>query len=253
MKNVTLNVKLRSFTKMCVVAFALGAYAFAGSAFTSRTVNVVVATTPANCSLSNGVLSNSTFNYSTVCFTRIDSPAIDFVQQYISNEDENLQRMKVWGKRYFDMYDNILSQCGVPQELKYLSVIESQLERKIKSPVGAAGPWQIMACEARRVGLKVNSRVDERMDFTKSTYAAAKILNELHGLFGDWLLVVAAYNCGEVRVQQAIKKSGSKNYWDLQQYLTAQTRAHVKRFIGTHYIFEGNGGLTTMTADEIYS
>ncbi|HEX8279495.1 MAG TPA: transglycosylase SLT domain-containing protein, partial [Segetibacter sp.] len=107
------------------------------------------------------------------------------------------------------------------------------------------------ADEARRLGLRVTGRTDERTDFLKSTTAAARILKELHSQFKDWLLVVAAYNCGAGRVRQAIRKSGTNNFWNLQAYLPAETRAHVKRFIGTHYVFEGNGGLTTMTASEI--
>jgi membrane-bound lytic murein transglycosylase D len=108
-----------------------------------------------------------------------------------------------------------------------------------------------MAGEATRMGLKINSRVDERTNFNKSTHAAARILKELYSQFNDWTLVIAAYNCGAGRVRQAISKSGSKNFWTLQAYLPAETRNHVKRFISTHYIFEGSGGLTTMTALEL--
>jgi membrane-bound lytic murein transglycosylase D len=88
------------------------------------------------------------------------------------------------------------------------------------------------------------------MNFYKSTHAAAKLIKELYETFGDWLLVVAAYNGGVGRVKQAIKKSGSKSFWDLQYYLAEETRMHVKKYIGTHYIFEGGGGWTTMTAAE---
>lgn len=101
------------------------------------------------------------------------------------------------------------------------------------------------------MGLVINRRRDDRTNFYKSTHAAAKILKELHAQFNDWLLVIAAYNCGAGRVRQAMRQSGSNNFWDLQAFLPAQTRNHVKRFIGTHYVFEGNGGLTTMTASEI--
>jgi membrane-bound lytic murein transglycosylase D len=88
------------------------------------------------------------------------------------------------------------------------------------------------------------------MDFKKSTKAAAQLMKELYGIFGDWLLVVAAYNGGVNRVKDAIRESGSKNFWELQSYLPEETRNHVKKFIGTHYIFEGGGGWTTLTAQE---
>ncbi len=121
----------------------------------------------------------------------------------------------------------------------------------VVSSAGAVGPWQIMAEEARNRGLKINSRVDERTNFFKSTHAASKILKSLDKQFHDWLLVIAAYNCGAGRLRQAIRKSGSKDFWDLQAYLPRETRNHVKRFIATHYLFEGSGGLTTMTAAEV--
>jgi membrane-bound lytic murein transglycosylase D len=106
-----------------------------------------------------------------------------------------------------------------------------------------------MLDEAKRFGLKTG-RVDERMDFYKSTTVAARLMKELYGKFGDWLLVVAAYNSGAGRVRQAIRKAGSRDFWDLQYYLPEETRNHVKKFIGTHYAFEGKGGWTTMTAAE---
>ena len=128
-------------------------------------------------------------------------------------------------------------------------MIESHLTPGLVSWAGAVGPWQLMDDEARRFGLRVG-KVDDRMDFYKSTHVAARLMKELYGEFGDWLLVVAAYNGGAGRVRQAIRKAGSKDFWDLQYYLPEETRNHVKKFIGTHYIFEGSGGMTTLTAAE---
>ena len=91
---------------------------------------------------------------------------------------------------------------------------------------------------------------DERTNYTKSTIAASKLLKELYGQFGDWLLVIAAYNAGVGGVKNAISKAGSKNFWQLQMYLPEQTRTHVKKYIATHYFFEGTGGWTTLTASE---
>jgi membrane-bound lytic murein transglycosylase D len=181
--------------------------------------------------------------------TQINPRAIAFVQDYIKKQGRELERMKSWAKPYFDVYDNILSLYGIPTEMKYLSVIESHLQSGLVSWAGAVGPWQIMDFEAKRLGLRVGIN-DERTDYIKSTHAAAKLMRELYSEFNDWLLVVAAYNGGAGRVRQSIRKSGSRNFWDLQYNLPEETRNHVKKFIATHYVFEGGGGWTTMTAAE---
>jgi membrane-bound lytic murein transglycosylase D len=181
---------------------------------------------------------------------QLNPRAVSFVQEYIRKQGKELDRMKSWGKPYFDLYDNILSLYNIPREMKYLSVIESHLSAGLVSWAGAVGPWQLMDYEARRFGLRTGSRVDDRMDYYKSTHAAAKLMKELYEEFGDWLLVVAAYNGGAGRVRQAIRKAGSRDFWNLQYYLPEETRNHVKKFIGTHYVFEGGGGWTTLTASE---
>jgi membrane-bound lytic murein transglycosylase D len=103
---------------------------------------------------------------------------------------------------------------------------------------------------ARIFSLKVTAKHDERTHFYKSTVAAARYLHDLNILFDDWLLVLAAYNSGPGPVYAAIKKSGSRNFWKLQSFLPEETRGHVKKFIGTHYFFEGRGSVTTLTKDE---
>jgi membrane-bound lytic murein transglycosylase D len=164
--------------------------------------------------------------------------AISFVQSYIEKEGAGLRKMKTWAKPYFNLYDQILIANGIPVELKYLSVIESHLSSQVISWAGAAGPWQIMPAEATRLGLKLLPN-DERMDYQKSTQAAATILRELYQQFGDWLLVVAAYNGGAGRLSKVIEKKKTKDFWALQYELPLETRNHVKKFIATHAIFEG--------------
>jgi len=197
------------------------------------------------------LFSASYFDPAKPYVAQLNPRAIPFVENYIRTRKAYFEKMKFWGKPYFDVYDGILNQYGLPKELKYLSVIESALIPGVVSCAGAVGPWQIMEDEARRMGLRIDSHVDERTSFYKSTHAAARILKELHKQFNDWTLVIAAYNCGAGRVRQAIRQSGSSNFWDLQAYLPLETSNHVKRFISTHYIFEGSGGLTTMTASEL--
>ncbi|WP_431217796.1 lytic transglycosylase domain-containing protein [Puia sp. P3] len=128
--------------------------------------------------------------------------------------------------------------------------MESNLKSSAVSRVGAKGPWQLMPQTARELGLKVNHSVDERKNYTKSTRAAALYLRDLYKELGDWLLVIAAYNTGTVKVNQAMRRSGSRNFWDLQYYLPAESRNHVKKFIGTQYTFEGQGSVTTLTRQE---
>lgn len=168
---------------------------------------------------------------------QLNPKAVSFIQSYMEKQGPALQKMKTWAKPYFNLYDQILIANGVPTTLKYLSVIESSLDAGVVSWAGAVGPWQIMPEEAKRLGLKL-SPVDERTDYEKSTKAAATILRESFSEFGDWLLVVAAYNGGAGRVRQAIKKKGSKDFWDIQYELPLETRNHVKKFIATQYVFE---------------
>ena len=181
---------------------------------------------------------------------QLNPRAISFVDDYMAKHRKGLEKLKGWGRPYFDMIDAVLTYHGLPKELKYLAVIESYLKTYAVSWAGAVGPWQFMPATGRRFGLKVNAYVDERTDYYKSTHAAAKYLSELFNLYNDWLLVIAAYNGGPGNVNAAIRKSKSKNFWDLQHYLPAESRDHVKKFIATHYIMEGDGGITTLTKDE---
>ena len=189
-------------------------------------------------------------NATTATIHTLNPKAISFVQDYMETEGARLTKMKGWGKPFFDKINDIFTMRNLPVELKYLAVIESDLRSSATSRVGAAGPWQFMAQTARELGLKVNRSVDERRDFVKSTHAAAKYLNELFDIYGDWLLVIAAYNGGPGNVNAAIRKSGSRNFWELQNYLPSESRKHVKKFIATHFIMEGSGGVTTSTKKE---
>lgn len=177
---------------------------------------------------------------------QVNPNAESYMQDYLRLHSNNLIKMKGWGQPYFNLIDNILSQYGLPRELKYLAVIESNLNSGATSWVGAGGPWQFMPYTARDYGLVVNRVFDERRDYYKSTHAAARYLLTLYSQMHDWLLVIAAYNGGPGRVYSAIKKSGSRNFWSLQYYLPEESRNHVKKFIATHYIMEGSGGITTI-------
>ena len=180
----------------------------------------------------------------------LNRQAATFVSGYLQKNDYALQKIKNRSQPYFKIIEAIFQQHGIPAELKYLAVVESELKRTAVSPVGAAGPWQLMPVTARELGLKITSKNDERKHYYKSTNAAAKYLKRLYTAFDDWLLVIAAYNSGPGTVYKAIRQSGSRNFWKLQHFLPAETRGHVKRFIGTHYYFEADGSETTLTKAE---
>ena len=199
----------------------------------------------ANLFLYNKAVSNKPYQ------AQINPRAISFVEEYIRKQGKSLEKMKVWGKPYFDLYDQILFNYGIPKEMKYLSVIESHLGAGGTSWAGAVGPWQLMPGVAKEYGLQVGGYLDQRTDYFKSTHVAARIMKKLYAEFNDWLLVVAAYNCGNGCVRSAIRRSKTKDFWQLQYFLPEETRNHVKKFIATHLIFEGAGGFTTMTAAEV--
>lgn len=176
----------------------------------------------------------------------------EYINNFASRYSQHLQIMISKGQPYFVMVEKIFRENGIPEEMKYLAVIESSFNTNARSRVGAVGAWQFMSGTARIFGLSVGKKVDERKDFYKSTVAAAKFLNELYDQFGDWLLVVAAYNCGPGGVQRAMAASGRSDFWGMQYFLPAESRNHVYKFIATGYILDrfnnffgvGNGDVT---------
>ena len=203
----------------------------------------------ANSSDSSVILSKSG-SYAAAPEIPLNQHITAYVKRFLQREQESLLKVQQRSSRYFVMIDSIFEKYDLPEELKYLAVVESELKTKVVSRSGAAGLWQLMPGTARSFGLKVTSKRDDRKHSYKSTIAAAKYLKTLYTQFGDWLLVIAAYNGGSGTVLKAIRKSGSRNFWQLQYALPMETRVHVKRYIGTHYFFEGEGGLTTLTKKE---
>ena len=204
------------------------------------------------------LFSKFSYNSSLPYSSQVNPLAENYMQDYLRAHGNSLIKMKSWGLIYFNLIDNIFAQYGLPKELKYLAVIESNLNTGATSWVGAGGPWQFMPYTARDYGLVVNRNYDERRDYFKSTHAAARYLLTLYKQMHDWLLVIAAYNGGPGRVYEAMNKSGSKDFWALQYYLPEESRNHVKKFIATHYIMENdiarttqtnNGGFFTSTGD----
>jgi membrane-bound lytic murein transglycosylase D len=162
-----------------------------------------------------------------------------YVKNYIHQNTANLYNIKKRSGLHFSIIDSVFKPFQLPTQLRYLAVVESELKTKAVSRVGAVGLWQLMPETGRLLGLKINAHCDERKNDYKSTRAAAIHLRDLHKQFGNWLLAVAAYNCGEVPIYVAIRQSGSRNFWKLQSRLPAETREYVKKFIASCYYFEG--------------
>ena len=176
--------------------------------------------------------------------------ATQYVKDHHKKNGMLLDKIKTEREARFTLIDSVFTKHMLPVELKYLAVIESQLNTRAVSRVGAKGMWQFMPSTARLCGLTVKGKYDERLYAYKSTVAAAKYLTYLYRLFDDWLLTIAAYNSGPGYVYAAIKKSGSRNFWVLQRFLPTETRNHVKKFISVHYYYEGHGSMTTITKAE---
>lgn len=170
----------------------------------------------------------------------MEMPYNDIVQKFIDRYTGRLRRSVSYmlgaSNFYMPIFEEALEAYGLPLELKYLPVIESALNPKATSHVGAAGLWQFMVATGKQYGLEINSLVDERRDPIKSSYAAARFLKDLYKIYGDWSLVIAAYNCGPENVRKAIQRSGGKaDYWCIYSYLPRETRGYVPAFIAANY------------------
>jgi len=158
------------------------------------------------------------------------------IHVYTMRKREHMEVMLGLKDYYFPIFEEILDLYGLPFELKYLAVIESALNPRARSRVGATGMWQFMLSTGRMYKLEVNTFVDERRDPVASTHAAAKYLKDLYDIYSDWVLAIAAYNCGPGNVNKAIRRSGGKtSYWDIYPYLPRETRGYVPLYIGATY------------------
>lgn len=161
------------------------------------------------------------------------------IKSYLKRNKKSLERLMALSEYYFPMFEQKLDKHNIPLEIKYLAIVESALNPRARSRVGATGLWQFMYATGKMHGLDITSYVDERMDPMRSTEAAAEYLSTLYRVFEDWDLVLASYNSGPGNVSKAIRRSGgSTNYWNLRPYLPRETAGYVPAFLATLYIFE---------------
>jgi membrane-bound lytic murein transglycosylase D len=165
-----------------------------------------------------------------------NSKVRSYIGVYTGKRRELVEVLLGLSEYYFPVFDEIFDYYGVPLELKYCSIIESALNPRAVSRAGATGIWQFMYGTGRMYGLTINSLVDERRDPVESTHAAARFLKDLYGIYGDWLLAIAAYNCGPGNVNRAIRRSGGRrDFWDIYYFLPRETRGHVPAFVAAAY------------------
>ncbi len=161
------------------------------------------------------------------------------IKSFLTRKRDLMQRMLTVSQFYFPMFEEEFDRHDIPLEMKYLSIVESALNPKARSRVGATGLWQFMYGTGKMYKLDVNSYVDERSDPIKATKAASEFLSKLYTIFGDWDLALAAYNSGPGNVNKAIRRSGGqRNYWNIRRNLPRETAGYVPAFLATMYIFE---------------
>ncbi len=171
-----------------------------------------------------------------------------YIDSYLSKNKALISRMKGIDHLYFPLFEQMLDKYDLPLEFKYLAIVESALKPKAKSPSGAVGLWQFMYLTGKQYGLNVNSFIDERQDPIKSTEAACKYFKYLYEIFGDWNLVLAAYNGGPGYLQRKINSIGTYDFWQLYPYLRKETRNYIPNFIAVNYAmnFANEHGIETI-------
>lgn len=179
----------------------------------------------------------------------------EYVQHYIDiyvSRKEQIGKMLGLSEYYFPIFEKSLKEIGIPDEIKYISIIESALNPQAVSKSGAMGPWQFMFATAKGYGLLIDSYVDERKDPVAASYAASRYFRDAYKDFGDWLLAIAAYNCGSGNVRKAIARSGGEtDFWKIRPFLPLETRNYVPAFIATIYVmnYYAKHDITSRPAD----
>ena len=161
----------------------------------------------------------------------------NYIILYSEKMPTKMSSMLALSQYYFPIFEEIFDRYGLPKELKYMAVIESAFNPVAVSRAGAKGMWQFMYNTAKMYGLTINSFVDERLDPVKSADAAARYMRDAYRIFGDWNLAISSYNCGSGNVNKAMRRSGSREFWPVYNFLPRETRGYVPAFVGAMYAF----------------
>jgi len=208
--------------------------------------NIVKATSSADTVVLPLISQPLFFNQNFVYKQRLDSiqktvplSYNEYVQSYIDvlgKQKDRMGRMIGLSNYYFPIFEKALKAYNIPAEIKYLPIIESSMDPHAISKVGATGMWQFMFSTAKGYGLNMDNFVDERKDPIQASYAAAAYFRDAYEELGDWLLAIAAYNCGKGNVTRAMDKAGSRDFWEIRQYLPKETRDYVPAYIAAVYL-----------------
>lgn len=190
-------------------------------------------------SLSNELISARMASKPSPIPFEINDEVRRYIELYALRRKELVKRVLGMSEMYFPLFEEALDKEGLPLELKYLSIVESALNPVAVSRAGATGIWQFMYQTAKMYGMKITSYVDERRDPEKATYAMTRYFKDMYALYNDWLLSIAAYNCGPNNVNKAILRSGGKtNFWEISSFLPAETRGYVPAFLAVCYVMQ---------------
>lgn len=163
----------------------------------------------------------------------------NIIKSFLKNRKKSFERLMSISEYYFPMFEETFAKQNIPLEIKYLAIVESALNPKAISRVGATGLWQFMYHTGKQYNLKIDSYIDERSDPLKATAAAAQYMSNMFSIFGDWELVLASYNSGPGNVSKAIRRSGGQqNFWSIKQHLPKETQGYVPAFLATMYLYE---------------
>ncbi|MCP9752969.1 lytic transglycosylase domain-containing protein [Ferruginibacter sp. HRS2-29] len=255
------NTFLKAIASAFFCSFMIQSFAYANNDDTTRNKKPLLASVKEKSRLV--VLKEANVEYPGILSGAKDE-SLDYVEKFSTNRKDYLIRTFNRGKKFFPKAEAILKKYNIPSEFAVLLALESGFNGNVVSRAGAVGYWQIMDEVAKEYGLRIaqkeeavskdkkkkaartnavakaKKQVDDRKDFVKSTYAAAKYLRDRHrNLNGDWLLITASYNCGVGNVWNAMERSGKANptFWDIKNYLPAETRAYVMNFIALNVIF----------------
>ena len=231
-----MNKLLIVATRMAIITFLITCVNIIGYSHTTPSLESDASSTVP--SFSDQDIKDRLENISSVIDLKYTHEVGRRIREYTVNYRKAGERILGRVDLYFPLFEKEIEERNLPDELKFVAVVESNLEPTAKSKSGALGLWQFIKSTGKMQGLKMNTYVDERRDPEKSTKAALEYLSNLYERFDDWTLAIAAYNCGPGNVRKAIRRGNSRNYWDIREHLPRETQKYVPRIIAAIYLMQ---------------